>query len=184
MKRFDRSKVSAISKSYDLTPGGYVCRIISAMDNQRKEYLTIEYDITEGELAGYFTKLEARGGFWHSTARTIRSYKEGAQPYFEAFLQAVEGSNEGYKFDFEEGTLINKKMGVVLALEEYVAKNTGELKERLYISEFTTVDKIRAGDFTVPEIKRYKPAKGESAMANNPYDNPISPTPGDDDLPF
>jgi len=184
MKKIDWSKVGTAPKTTELTPGGYACSIVNAVDNPKKEYVTIEFDIAEGDFAGYFTKVEAKTGWWLASGQAIRSYKESAQPYFKMFLDAVEESNPGFKFDDKERELLGKKVGVVLGIEEYMSKQ-GEQKEKLYAYAFVSVDKIRTGNYTVPEKKKLKSKEAAPAAAiSNPYENPVKPDISDDDLPF
>ena len=57
-------------------------------------------------------------------------------------------------------------LGIVLGEEEYLT-NRGEISTRLTVRSVTTADRIRAGEYTVPDIKKYKP-KEESAASVEP----------------
>jgi len=137
-----------------LAAGGYVVRITSVEDVIDKEYLIVEYDIAEGNNKGYFKSLFESKGFWGGSC--IRSYKETALPMFKRFCSAVTKSNAGYLFDgntnADEKTLVGKIMGVVLQEEEY-KKNNGDIGTRLVVNYECDADKIRKGEFKVPEKK-------------------------------
>lgn len=134
-----------------LAAGGYVCRIEDVQDNPDKEYLYIEFDIAEGEYKGYYSQLAASFGFWGG--RFYRSYKDKALGMFKGFLLAVEESNDGYKFNNDESTLVGKLVGLILREEEYIG-NDGNIKTRLKVSNVKNADAIRDGKFKVPPLKK------------------------------
>ena len=158
-------------------PGGYVCAIVRAEDvpfraeTGKGDYLKIEYDFTEGELAGYHADAYKKFGYWGG--KFVRSYKEKALGMFKHFTNCLEESNAGYTWDWEEKGLAGKRIGLVLGEEEYTG-NDGAIKTRLYVKDVKTVDEIHKGDFRVPPLKKLK---GTS---------PAAPTVDetDDDLPF
>lgn len=161
-----------------LAPGGYILKITDVEDMAAKEYLRIVYDIAEGPEAGRYSD---EWGAAHPYAHTyLRSYKneEWVLKRFKTFINAIETSNDGFKWAWNESQLEGRIFGAILALEEY-ENDRGEIKTRLYIPAVMSADRIRTGDFTVPEIKRLprdgmKPAEGVS------FGEPIT----DDAIPF
>lgn len=152
----DWTKVEAMNEGGSRLPaGGYVIRIRSVLNVVMKEYLTIEYDIAEGEYIGYYAALNERAHFWGG--HFIRSYKKKAAGFFKSFLNAVEASNDNCVIATAEGVdenrLIGKALGVVLGEEEYQG-NDGSVKKRLYVAAVLPADRIRSGDFTVPAFKK------------------------------
>lgn len=172
MKYKDLTNIQAAGEYTKLQPGGYICQITKVEDFSEKEYLKIEYDIADGEFKKYFKELSEKFNFWGGNF--IRSYKDSALPFFKAFTTAVEESNRGYNFDYDEHKLVGKYIGLILGEEEYISKD-GELKTRLYVSGTRSVDTIRKGTFKVPELKRL-----ELQPQPQQSDNQIT----DDDLPF
>lgn len=174
------ASVQEAGESRRLQPGGYVCRYSSVEDVASKEYLFMEYDIAEGEFAGYYTDLAERFGFWGG--KCCRSYKEKALPMFKRMCSAVTKSNPGYIFDgnehADEKTLVGKLVGLVLGEEEYTG-NDGSTKTRLYVVREMSVDDIRAGKFKVPELKKL--AAPTSAI---PADLVSIPDGTPDEVPF
>lgn len=171
----DYDKVQASGDFERLAPGGYVIRIQSVTDDPQKEYLAIIYDIAEGPEAGRYKNEETDNDYRH---RFIRSYKEKALGMFKAFTNALEDSNPGYKWDFNEKALPGKLLGIVIGYEEYEA-NDGTVKERTRIASCMSADRIRKGDFKVPELRKLKTEHSTTG----------SPVPGftpmtDDDVPF
>lgn len=165
-----------------LAPGGYIIKITAVKDEDDKEYLRVIYDIAEGPEAGRYKNEPAENDYRHSF---IRSYKEKALGMFKAFIMAVDETN-GTKFNeriekgFPEHELVGKLLGVVFGYEEYEA-NDGNIKERLYVKSCMSADRIRKGDFKVPELKTLKPSAGSAA----PSDVPVGFEPFQDkDIPF
>ena len=136
-----------------LPPGGYICKITKVEDKPEREYLEICYDIAEGEFRDYYQTLRDKVNPNYWGGKDLRSYKEKALPYFKAFVTAVERSNPGYVFDYNEHGLAGKYVGIVLGEEEYINTN-GEIKTRLRVDCFRSVDEIRNGNFKVPAPKR------------------------------
>ncbi|MBR2592878.1 MAG: hypothetical protein IKD62_07940 [Oscillospiraceae bacterium] len=169
--------------------GGYVCRIIHAIDVPNQQYLRIELDIADGEYKGtYSDRFTKFGGNWGCVR--ICSYKEKALPMFKGFITAVEESNDRYKFDFNEKTLEGKLVGVLMGEEEYVTKD-GEIKVNTKPQFFRSVQTIRSGDFQIPERKNVTPetiAKSSVPVINlskpEKIDMDTLPTIDPEDVPF
>lgn len=135
-----------------LPAGGYVIKITKVEDVPDKQYLRIIFDIAEGPERGRFKDEEY--DYRHSF---VRSYKEKALGMFKAFIKAVDAANETnfnefIEKGFDEQLLKGNRLGVLLGYEEYEA-NDGNIKERLRLVSFKTLEQIRNGDFTVPETK-------------------------------
>lgn len=151
MKNINWDRVEEVQEFEKVPPGGYICGITAVKDEPEKEYLIIEYDIAEGKFKGYYKQLYDSKGFWGGSF--LKSYKEKAQPFFKAFITALEKSNKDFKFNNDETKLKGKFIGLVLAEEEYKANN-GEIKKRLYVAQIHSTEKIKNGEFTVPALKR------------------------------
>lgn len=163
------------------TAGGYCIEILAVkdvpMDAQtgKGDYLKIDYDICHGDFAGYYTKQNERfGGDWF--ANFIRSYKETAAGMFKHFINCVEESNTGYKWAWDEKSLVHKFVGVVLGEEEY-QKRDGTVGVKLVVKDIKTTKQILDGDFKVPTIKKISSASSASSSSFVEVDNL-------DDLPF
>lgn len=140
------------------TAGGYCVEILSVKDfpldpaTGKGDYIKIEYDICHGEYAGYYAKQQERfGGDWF--ASFIRSYKDKALGMFKHFINCVEESNSGYKWDWNEQGLVHKYVGVVLQEEEY-QRNDGSVGTKLVVKDIKTTDQILKGDYKVPAPKK------------------------------
>ena len=71
---------------------------------------------------------------------------------FKAMIEAVEQTNNGFRWTWDEQKLVGKGIGMVLREEEYENRK-GEVKTRIKPYAFCTAMDIRTGNFTVPEIK-------------------------------
>lgn len=161
-----------------LAPGGYVLKITDVEDFPNKEYLRIIYDIAEGPEAGRYAD---EWGTEHPYAHAyLRSYKaeEWIVRRFKAFINAVEASNEGFKWAWNESKLEGLIFGAVLALEEY-ENDRGEVKTRLYIPAVMSAERIRTGDYTVPDIKKL-PRDTMKPAGDVAFGDPIT----DEQIPF
>lgn len=130
---------------------GYVCIIRHVEDHPDKEFLHIEFDIAEGKFKGYAAETAERAGFW--PLRCNRFYGQKGVSFFKAFIEAVEATNKGYRWDWNEQSLVGKGVGIVFREEEYVARD-GSIRKSIAPFEFKTAAQIREGDFTVPEPKK------------------------------
>ena len=176
-------KITADAPRERLKAGGYVIKITQAEDKTASNYLRIVYDIAEGPEANrYNDEWGKEHDFAHAFVRAYRldpkdERERKINGMFKTFTNALEDSNPGYKWAWDEKTLPGKILGVVLGEEEY-RTNRGDVNVRLYVSACTSADKIRAGEYKVPALKALK----EDPAAN------MNPAPevqfNEDDLPF
>ena len=111
-----------------LPAGGYKCLIKSVVCDKTqigKEYLKLAIDILEGDFKNFFQKKfdndtrenKKWSGVW--TVFTEGYTKGTTNPKFKGLITSVEASNENFKFDFDEQTLVNKRVGLVFREEEF-----------------------------------------------------------------
>jgi len=104
-----------------LTIGPKNCVITNVIDEVEKQYLKVEFDIVGGELDGYYADLFKKfGGKYRGSI--IKSYKPTAASFFKGFITSVEESNKGFTWDWNEKTLVGKKIVVNFREEEYINK--------------------------------------------------------------
>jgi hypothetical protein len=190
MKKFDGyEKAEAFTGEYEkMETGGYVCKIlqVKAEDKDYGTLLRIGFDILEGDKAGFykrqFDKKKASKPDAKWPGMYYQTIKEDDLRYFKGFMTAIEESNPGYKWDWDEQKLKNKIFGGVFGEEEYEiqqGKREGEIGVSVKCMWVRSVNAIREGKYTVPEIKRLggsgKSSSGFSAMDDISSDN---------DLPF
>lgn len=144
-------------------PGGYIVRITYVEDVKDKEYLRVEWDYAEGELAGAHKECYDNYGFW--PAPMFRSYKQKAAGMFKAFIEAVGQSNQGFAWDWNEKKLVGKWIGIVTREEEYTS-NSGELKTRIVVDQVLPAADIMNGNFTVRPRKRKEASNRANAVVD------------------
>lgn len=139
--------------------GGYVVRITKAINNPKNTRIEMEFDIIEGEFAGYYADLKSRAGFWGGTFS--KSYSPKALPFLKSFIELVQQCNPdttglviGDFEDIDETKLVGMVIGMVVGEQEYMG-NDGKVKTRLdwYNADYCTPEAVRTGDYKVPEFK-------------------------------
>ena len=144
-------------------PGGYIVRITYVEDVKEKEYLRVEWDYTDGDMAGTHKECYDNFGFW--PAPLFRSYKQKAAGMFKAFIEAVAKSNDGFNWNWNEKDLIGKWVGIVTREEEYTS-NSGELKTRIIVDRVLPAVDIMNGNFTVLPVKRKEASNRSNAVVD------------------
>jgi len=153
MKKFNLDDVQESVKN--IIPGAYICRITGVIDHPDREYLEINFDIAEGEYKNYYSDLFKQfGGNWRG--RIYRSYKEKAMVFFKAFIVAVEKSNPGYTWNWDENSLINRLVVVVFGEEEYLWED--ELRINVKPQDTRSIEALREGKIKLPTLKKLPPA--------------------------
>ena len=142
--------------------GGYVIRMRSAsqkMSRKNQPYLEVEYDIAEGEWSNHYQEIFDRFGFWGGKFSVF--FAGNAKGFFRGFIDDVEQSNPGISLitpaGIDERQLSGLLVGIVLGEEEYMS-TSGEIKTRLKRVQLLPIDKIRSGEFEIPEKKLYQGA--------------------------
>lgn len=118
-----------------LTPGGHIVKILHAevgKSKNEKEMLILSLDIAEGgEFDGIFRRafdIRKRSG----DGRTLPKWPNGGMfyqlttdrdgntnPRFKGLIKAIEESNMGYAWNWDERTLHGKLCGMIFREEEY-----------------------------------------------------------------
>ena len=160
-----------------LPAGIYGVVITNVVDVPEKEYLEIYCDITKGEFKDYFKTLVANG--LKDNSKSCRSYKTNALSFFKGFITAVEKTNAGYHWDWNEKGLIGKNVMAVFGEEEYLDKD-GNVKIATKLVEFRSYEAYKEGKITVPPLKKYDGpvVVSEPTLVNTNTNDE------DDELPF
>lgn len=198
MKRIENWENIQESTSFKrLTPNGYIVKIFKVEDHPEKEYLKIYFDIVKGDDKGYFKKQydddKRKEKKWPNAGTFIRSYKDSAASMFKGFTNAVEKSNKGYKWDFDEKTLVNKIIGLIIADEQY-QNQKGQVRVRNYVAAVRSVETIEKGEYEIPALKELTTTKTTTAPANDPIpdfgdvfpdtESTDTPTPAESENPW
>jgi hypothetical protein len=183
MKKYDGyDNAEAFTGDYEqLEPGGYVCQILKVV-SEEKDYghlLRIGFDIVEGEHKEFYKRQHARKKETNPQAKWPGMYyqtvKEDDLRYFKGFIVAIESSNPGFKWAWDEQKLVGKLFGGVFGQEEYIiqqGKRAGEIGLSTKCRFIRTIEQVRNG-VDIPEVKQLN-----GGHANTPVEVDES------DLPF
>lgn len=187
------NNVKPISDRPKLPVGGYVCKIMDAEvkefngSNGPFERLLISLDIYEGEYNGFYAEdyrsQQYEDKKWGCVYSLYVPTDDGSERdeftkrKLKSFTDAVEDSNPGYHWDWNENGLKGKTVGMVFRNEEWEWNGNTGWKVKPFIPK--SADDIRAGNFKMPEDKSLQgQAANNTAVSSNPVDII------DDDLPF
>ena len=130
--------------------GAYECKIINAVENHNeqsgKTTLKVMVDIASGEYKDYFKKRydsnTAIDRKWDNNATKYLAFEGENISFFKGFITTVENSNVGYKWNWEESTLRDKKIVGVFQYEEY-EKQDGTRGIKVRLTKFRSLDKLK-----------------------------------------
>ena len=177
-----------------VAPGGHICRIKSAevgKSRNNQDMLILCLEIEEGgQYDGIYRRMydarvrSAQGGQavrWPCMYyQMINDYQhpENTNPRFKGLIRAVEESNPGFMWRWEERDLINRRVGMIFREEEYEA-NDGSV--RTNVKPFACFAAHKIAEIAVPAKK---------TLTNSPTAQHTSPAGSgfqevqDDELPF
>lgn len=186
-------KVQAAQEYKPLPLGAYVVKImgatvksLSSRDGREFAMLEISFDIAEGEYAGYYAKdYRAQTGDkrWKGALKLFLPREDGSdqdewtKSRLKAAFEAIERSNDGYRWDWNEERLKGKLVGCVYRNEQWDWNGQTGFTARPF--KFLDVSRIREGDFALPKDKLLK-----KSTTSNSLDVGYSPIDDDGDLPF
>lgn len=175
MKAFNGYKAQKPGGAREILPaGGYVAKILNAEEKRYDwgDVLLISFDISEGERTGFFNKDYQENANedkkWRGTYRLPIPKDDGSERdgwtknTFGGAMWAIEESNPGYAWDWDEKTLKGKTVGVLFRNKEWEMNgNTGWTTE---CCKLESADDIRNGKFRMPKDK---PLKNKQSNASD-----------------
>lgn len=190
---YDDAETKEFGNFKSIPAGPYVCGIRTAVEGKTKELankITLTIDIAKGEYKNYYRELSDKMG-----TPCYPEFHQGTElkslPYFKGLIKAIEESNPGYKFNFDEKTLVRKFVGVMMQEVFYINKK-GEKKSILKPSFFCSVATAESGTLTIPKPKdetgnsSYQQSNSLAGFIDD-HDcnqNPPSSAFAEEDLPF
>ena len=166
MKAFNGLEIKkSVSASEPLPAGGYVAKILNAKVEEYGwgEVLVISFDVAEGEYKDFFSKQykentredkKWKGNFRLTVPNDGNQYFDSQKRTFGNAIWAIEESNPGYNWDWNEAALKGKMVGVLFRNYEYdVDGNQGWSTE---CCTFVSVEDVRTGNFKKPKDKPLK----------------------------
>lgn len=176
--------------SYDgestvIKPGAYICKIIGMREKiskNGKPMVIFAFDIAEGEYKDYYINKLERDKRNNKDAKFKGTYysfpltnENKTNPYFKGIITAIERSNNFVLPDeFSSADVKGKLFGGLFGREEFEA---GKWVTKLVTVR--TVDKIRSGEYTLPEDKSLSNTNGSRTFGFS-IDNDVD----NEDLPF
>lgn len=169
---FDKTTAYSNNAAEQLPRGGYVCQILKAevVDGKYGQSVKVYFDIAEGDHADYYKRRydanensdKKWGGVYIlNVPKDDGSEQDGwTKRKFKTFTNALEDSNPGYHFDWDDTKFRNKKIGLVFNYREYnFAGRTGMTPNPAYA---VSVNDARAENFKIPADRMLKHIAAES----------------------
>lgn len=188
MKPYSGYKAEKMAGGREIIPaGGYVAQILSTevLEYTWGKVLAISFDVTEGEHKDFFKRDYAgqvgEDKKWRGVCRLTVPKDDGSEKdewsknSFNNAMYAIEESNSGYAWNWDEKTLKGKSAGVLFRNKEWEFNDKTGWTTECY--SLASVDDIRNNKF---KIAKDKPLKNKSVSTGGFTDLPED----DPDLPF
>lgn len=170
--------------------GGYVLKILKTKIESYSwgQVLVLMIDVAEGEHTGFYKKnydAQQQDKKWKGSYRINLPKDDGTEQdswnvkKLKSAMTAIEKSNDGYTWNWDETTLAGKIVGGLFGNKEYEFKG----KKGFFTDcrALCSVESIRSGNFTIPADKLLN---GGTASGNE-FDSSGGFTAlTDDDIPF
>ena len=191
MKAFNGLEIKkSVSASEPLPAGGYVAKILNAKVEEYSwgEVLVISFDIAEGEYKDFFSKQyrentredkKWKGNFRLTVPNEGNQYFDSQKRTFGNAIWAIEESNPGYHWDWNEDALKGKMVGVLFRNFEW-AMDDGRSGWSTECCTFVSVEDVRTGNFKQPKDK---PLKRKESYSSNQFSEMVE-IDSTEDLPF
>ena len=145
--------------------------------------MVLMIDVADGYHKGFFQQAFDRNTQsdkkWPNGGQYRQLTEGNSLPFFKGMITAIEESNAGFTFDFDEKKLAGKMVGCVVGREQY-KKDNGELAFATKIMQIRSVEAIKAG-VEPPEDKLLE-SQQTSSSAGFGFGTEV--VFDDDDVPF
>jgi hypothetical protein len=184
--------VKAATERAVLPKGGYVVKILDAkqVDYDWGSKLEISVDIIEGDFKDFYANdyraQTQEDKKWKGVLRQYIPKDDGSEKdewtksSFKAMTEAIEDSNSGYHFDWNEAHMKGKIVGCLFRSEEWAYGGKTGFATRAF--KFIPADNIRQGKFKLPKDKFL--SNGAVSYSESGTDDFQEIPSSDDDLPF
>lgn len=169
-----------ISARAQLPVGAYICRILKAEEkvynSSKGEWhkLEISFDISEGEHKDFYANdYKAQTGEdkkWKGVMRMNIPTDDGseadgwAKRSFKTNILAIEDSNSGYHWDWNEAQLKGKTVGIVFRSEEW--EYNGRSGWRTAPFKFVPIADVKSGNIKLPDPKPLNNKASQTSAAS------------------
>lgn len=183
------NEVKEFTERKQLPLDAYVCKIINAevQGNTYGEQLCIVFDIAEGAHTGFFKQEFNASTFENKKYKGVlrlwlpkhdgSENDEISKRVLKGMVTAVEKSNPGYKWGWEEKTLVGRYIGILFRNEEWDYQG----KQGWAVRPFRAIstESVRSGDYTLPKDKPLKKQSADS-YTDMGYGYSSAPAPASD----
>lgn len=173
------NEVREFSERRELELDAYVCKIKRAavQGNEKGAQLCVAFDITEGDYTGFyaadFAANTREDKKWKGVLRLFLPRNDGSdkdewtKAVLKGFCTAVEKSNPGYKWNWDESSLKDKNIGILFRNEQWAYNGKTGWAVRPFRA--LSVDTVRNGDYKIPDDKPLSsaPVSGSFPAPNN-----------------
>ena len=169
-----------ISARAQLPVGAYICRILKAEEkvynSSKGEWhkLEISFDISEGEHKDFYANdYKAQTGEdkkWKGVMRMNIPTDDGseadgwAKRSFKTNILAIEDSNSGYHWDWNEAQLKGKTVGIVFRSEEW--EYNGKRGWRTAPFKMVPAADVKSGNIKIPDPKPLNNKTSQTSAAS------------------
>lgn len=155
---YDEAQAVKIGEYQSIEPGWYPATILKVAEGATpggSEYLEFSIDIIDGPFARYYEKdykAQSPGMNGDKKWRGVVRYfmTEKSLGMLKGGITAIEESNTGYRFDWNEATVKGKKVGVGIRREQYEASD-GQLKFATRPFAFCDIKKVIQNEMDPPK---------------------------------
>ena len=178
----------------ELPAGAYICKIMGAeiksytsQSGDTFEKLEVSIDIAEGDFENYYAdnyRSQSEPKKWKGVLRYYVPSEDGSEKdewskrVFKGFTEALESSNQAYRWEWDERTLKGKKIGVIFRREEW--SYNGKTGWRTAPLRAIDTTDAATGNFRVPADKPL----AKSVQSELPVPNNFVDVGDEEDLPF
>ena len=192
MKATSNFRSEPAKSAYPMLPKGlYIAQIkgVKVEEEVPDQRMTIRLDIAEGEYAGYYTKRykadQERGGQFEvkykgdfvlyavDEKNTARKFPQSDIKKFNGSMWAIEQSNPGYRWEWDERTLAGKLVGI------NVRQGTFNGIEYTNIGRLESIPDIKAGKVKVMKDAEPRGSASTTEAAGDGFNMVV-----DEDVPF
>lgn len=166
IKKFGNYETTKAYGTFEQLPkGAYILKILNTEvgENQFGQFVKISCDIAEGEHKGYFQNdydnQQSEDKKWRCNYLLNVASGNGTERdnwtarRFKTVIAAIEDSNPGYHFDWDESKFVGKIIGGLFNIREY-QKNNGEIGEATNLAQLVAVETVKSGKYKLPKDRR------------------------------
>ena len=139
--------------------GPYVFGILRAECHKTKtsgrDAITLTLDIAKGDFKNFFRGRTDQADGKDKYLKYMQLVDGDSVAYFKGMIKAIEESNQGFKFDFDESKLHRKLVGGMIRDKEIIG-NDGTSFMYPEVAFLCSVKTAESGNLTIPQAKKAK----------------------------